>query len=370
MQKPKLLIVIDNLRKGGAEVLLVGILPELNEQFDVVLVTLSAECDFAEEQIVCTKKYELSFRSKYSLLSSVSKLKKIISKEKPSLVHSHLFYSSVIARMACRACIPVFYTLHNEMSRNVFNGSKIFTLLEKETIKQNHFAIAVSENVKQDYKKIIGGQKQVVVLPNYISNDFFEEAKLEKQHQTDRRLKLVAVGNIKRQKNYSYLVKAFQQLKSLPVTLDIYGSGSRKEIEKLASEIAKNNLPISIKGKADNISQILPQYGLFVSCSLYEGFGISVVESMAKGLPVLLSDLPVFHEITYENALFFDVNHPNSFAKLINEILEDKLDLNQFSENGIAISKKYNKENYLKKLFNIYHSVLNKKPTHFEIENA
>lgn len=370
MQKPTLLIVIDNLQKGGAEVLLVGILAELNELFDIVLVTLSAECDFCEDQILCRRKYELDFKGKYSIFKSVLKLKKIIAKEKPSLIHSHLFYSSVITRMASPSSIPVFYSLHNEMSKNVFEGSKIFTLLEKQTLKQNHFAIAVSENVKQDYEKIMGRQKKMFVLPNYISKEFFEEGIFKKSDITRVPLKLVAVGNIKRQKNYLYLAKAFEQMRDLPVTLDIYGAGSRKETDSLNSEIDKNNLLIHLKGKANDVSKILLKYDLLVSSSLYEGFGISVAEAMAKGLPVLLSDLPVFHEITSENALFFDVNDPTSFVHLIKEILEKKHDLYQLSQKGIMISKRYNKENYLEKLFNIYHSVLGKKPVHFETENA
>jgi glycosyltransferase involved in cell wall biosynthesis len=370
MQKPTLLIVIDNLQKGGAEVLLVGILTDLNQQFDVVLVTLSSECDFAEEKIRCRKKYELGFRNKYSIFKSISKLKEILEIENPSFIHSNLFYSSVIARMASPDSIPVFYSLHNEMSKNVFNGSKILTLLEKRTLKQNHFPIAVSENVKKDYEKIIGRPKNIFVLPNYISKEFFEEGIFKKSDKTGLPLKLVAVGNIKRQKNYLYLAKAFEQMKDLPVILDIYGAGNEKETDSLNSEIDKNNLPIHLKGKANDVSEILSKYDLLVSSSLYEGFGISVVEAMAKGLPVLLSDLPVFHEITLGNALFFDVNDSKSFANLIKEILEKKHDLHQLSQKGILISKRYNKENYLEKLFNIYHSVLDKKPVHFETENA
>ena len=51
MQKPTLLLIIDTLKKGGAETLLVGILRQLNVKFEVILVTLSAECDFDEDEI-------------------------------------------------------------------------------------------------------------------------------------------------------------------------------------------------------------------------------------------------------------------------------------------------------------------------------
>lgn len=370
MQKLKLLIIIDNLKQGGAEVLLIGILPELNDQFDVVLVTLSPEWDFPEEKILCREKYELGFRNKYSLLSSPGKLKKIIQKENPSFIHSHLFYSSVISRIACRDSIPLFYSLHNEMSKNVFNGSKVLTLLEKKTIKQNHFAIAVSHHVLKDYWAIIGKQKKAFVLPNYISNRFFNVQKIENKIHSRKELKLVAVGNIKKQKNYSYLLKAFENLKSFPVTLDIYGEGNKKEIATLQNEIDKNNLPVYLKGQARNVDEILTGYDLFVSSSAYEGFGISVIEAMAVGLPLLLSNLPVFHEVTFDNALFFEIKNPLSFSNLITDILENKIDLTHFSNKGIEISKRYSKEIYVEKLFHIYSKVLKKSIINSPLINA
>ncbi|MEO8820416.1 MAG: glycosyltransferase, partial [Ginsengibacter sp.] len=111
MKKRKILVVIDNLKRGGAEVLLTGILPDLNEKFEVILVTLSDECDFTEEEIECKNKYSLGFKNKFYLLSCVWKLKKIIKKQKPLIIHSHLFYSSLVSRLSCPRDIPLIYSL-------------------------------------------------------------------------------------------------------------------------------------------------------------------------------------------------------------------------------------------------------------------
>jgi glycosyltransferase involved in cell wall biosynthesis len=370
MQKQTLLIVIDNLKKGGAEILLVGILSDLNKIFDVILVTLSDECDFSREKISCKKRYSLDFKNKYSLFTSVSKLKKIIKKDKPSLIHSHLFYSSVIARMSCPDDIPLIYSLHNEMSKNVFNGSKFLTFLEKKTIKKNHSLIAVSKKVLEDYEKIITKMNRAFVLHNYVSNEYFTERNIEKKIKPEKEITLIAIGNIKKQKNYTYLLKALKNLKNYPVTIDIYGEGNDKEMKTLQDEIDKNKLPVFLKGATNNLQEILPRYDLFVSSSTHEGFGISAVEAMASGLPLLLSDLPVFHEITSDNALFFDVYNPMSFVELISEIFENKHDLSQLSNKGIDISKKYTKEIYIEKLFKIYASVLKRPLINSPLVNA
>lgn len=356
--KKVLLLIIDNLAKGGAEVLLAGTLPELNKKYSVILVTLTHECDFDNEEIRCEKNYTLGFNNKLSFFYCVWKLKKIIKQHQPSLIHSHLFYSSLIARRACPSDIPLVYSLHNEMSKNVFNNSKTLTCLEKKTIKKNHAVIAVSKEVLRDYENAIGKNNSSFVLHNYISDIFFQKGIVKRYLKPIKKINLIAIGNIKDQKNYIYLIKAFTLLKNYNITLDIYGYGKDEVIKAFQNEIDQNNLSIFFKGSANNLHKILPHYDLYVSSSKHEGFGIAPVEAMACGLPLLLSDLLVYHEITFNNALFFDVQNPTSFMTLIKEIFEDKYNLNELSQKGIDIAGKYTKKIYLKKLFTIYDEIL------------
>ncbi len=339
--------------------LLVGILPELNKKYEVILVTLKSENHFPTEDIICKKKYTLGFNNKLSFLACVWKLKNIIKKHEPSLIHSHLFYSSLIARMSCPRTVPLIYSLHNEMSKNIFNDSKILTFLEKKTIKKTHTVIAVSKKVLEDYESSMGKINRSFVLLNYISNQFFTESCVATNFTPGEEIKLVAVGNIKNQKNYNYLVKAFESLKEYPISLDIYGQGSDKETKMLQDEIDKKELPVVLKGQADNVQSILSKYHLFVSCSLYEGFGIAAIEAMACRLPLLLSDLPVYREVTVGNALFFDIQKTESFVTLIKEIIGGKYNLTQLSNHGFDIAKQYTKEIYLNKLFSIYDKSIN-----------
>jgi glycosyltransferase involved in cell wall biosynthesis len=58
-----------------------------------------------------------------------------------------------------------------------------------------------------------------------------------------------------------------------------------------------------------------------ISASRAEGFGLPVVEALGQGLPVICSDIPVFHEIAEANASYFDVDSPEELAKRVGELL-------------------------------------------------
>lgn len=359
MKAATILYVIDNLARGGAETLLMGILPELNKRYNIIIVTLTDEFEFETEELICYKKYSLGFSNKLSLLSCVIKLKKIIKDTSPQLMHAHLFYSSIVARAACPKNIPLIYSLHSIMSSDAFKNSKLNVLMEKWTIKKNQTVIAVSDAVLSDYKKVIRQPMHSLILKNYVSEKFLQQNSLPKILEGFNGIKLIAVGNIKPIKNYGYLLSAFELIKDLPISLNIFGQGDAKLYAELQNEIDTKKLHITLKGRADNIALLLPQYDIYVMPSINEGFGLAPLEAMASGLPLLLSDIPVLRDVSFNNALFFNLNDPMHFVKLIKDIFENKYDLNLLSAQGIKIVKEYySKEMYLQKLFDIYNKVL------------
>lgn len=359
MEKKTILCIIDNLEKGGAEIMLVGILQDLSKKYNVILVTLSDKCEFRDDEIIYNHKYSLGFKNKFSLASCIIKLRKIIRNHNPDLIHSHLIYSSLIARMACPVNIPLLYSIHGEVSKSDFHDSKILTFLERVTIRKNHSLMAVSQVVLTDYEKIVSKNKlRSFVLHNFIADKYIEQQSLPKSFKSVKSLNLVAIGNIKEVKNYEYLLNAFAHLKGYPVKLDIYGNTGQHLYNDLQAKIDRLSLNVSFKGSIDNVHEKLNDYDLYIMSSKHEGFGIAVIEAMACGLPLLLSDIPVMREITLENALFFNLNNPESLADLIKGILEGKYNLPKLSEEGLILSKKYYKKDYLEILFSIYDQLI------------
>jgi glycosyltransferase involved in cell wall biosynthesis len=228
-------------------------------------------------------------------------------------------------------------------------------LAEKLTYRKRQHIVGVSAEVIKDYDTYIGLKGGSSVLYNYVDEKFFSLNYIPRQNATD--LRLVAVGNLRRQKNYENLLQAFTLLKDYSVSLDIYGAGNLEETFR--NFITTNNIRVTLKGLITDVASVLSAYDAYILSSLFEGYGIAPMEAMAAGMPVLLSDIPVLREVAGESPLYFDPLNPQSIADAIKEALQNRNQLIQRSAgNRSMVKEKASKEIYKQKLESIYRSVL------------
>jgi len=356
--KKTVLYIIDSLEKGGAEIMLVSPLTEIHRHYKIILVTLRPENVFKENELIYDRRYCLDMKSRHNLLTASKKLKKIISENNVTLVHSFLYWSSIVSRIACGKKIPYTFSLATMMNGGVYRLKKwsgYTLLLDRFTYRKNHFVISPTNEVLLDFENSVGLKGRSAVLYNFVKREFFNH-EIDYKFSNDT-LKLVAVGNLKSVKNYQLLIEAFKLLGKTPVSLDIYGEGAERS--SLQQQIEKFGLSIELKGSQENIYEILPQYDAYVMSSFIEGFGVSAAEAMAVGLPLLLSDIKVLREISEGNALFFDPFRPESFVAVIHKILSGEVDLKKLSEKVKKIARNnYTQEKYLRGLFDVYQQII------------
>lgn len=139
---------------------------------------------------------------------------------------------------------------------------------------------------------------------------------------------ILAVGHMEERKNYQRLVDAVRVLhdRGLEFPLVIIGndSGQRAELEKRisATELTgKVRLLTSLSDGEVRCAYHLCK--LFVFPSTYEGFGIPILEAMAAGRPMVLSDIPVFREITEGQGSYFPPDSATSIALAMEAVLGD-----------------------------------------------
>ena len=96
---------------------------------------------------------------------------------------------------------------------------------------------------------------------------------------------------------------------------------------------------------------------LFVFPSIYEGFGIPILESMASDIPLVLSDSEIFREITLNKYIYFDPYDPLSIATKIKYVLSDKNLVNNMISFGKRRVKMFTTANQSKNLIKFYKSI-------------
>jgi glycosyltransferase involved in cell wall biosynthesis len=359
IKKKTIIYIIDSLERGGAEVMLVSTLKEISKFYNIIIVTLHPQNVFTREELIYDKIYCLDTRNKKNIFSSAKTLKKIISDNNVDIVHSTLFWSVIVARLACGKKTPHIFSLATVMSSGIYKHkwySGYTKILDHLTYKKDQVVISPTKEVLRDFDKAIGIKGKNKVLYNFVNEEFFLN-EIDYKKPADN-LRLVAVGNLKDVKNYQLLIDAFKSLKEINASIDIYGEGPDRHF--LQKQITEFDLAINLMGLHDRIYEVLPSYDAFVMCSFIEGFGIAAAEAMSIGLPLILSDITTLREISQNNALFFNPCDPQSFVKVISKTINGETDLKKLSENGKKISREnYTKEKYLKSLLKYYDEILN-----------
>ena len=346
-----LLHIIDGLGVGGAEMLVVTLLKNL-KGYNLHLIVLGKPDTLVSELPASCKVTLLNFKTYSDIPSCALFIRRYIKRNNIQIVHSHLYWSNITARLATPRKIPLYNCIQNISSMASYTANRLSLYLEKLTYRKNHHIIAVSKVVLDDFNQWVGLKGPSTVLYNIIGDEFFTAS--PKQIFIKDKIKLVAVGNLRKQKNYPYLLKAFQ---SMPphVSLDIYGIGPLKE--SMEAEIAARHLNIRLCGLQSNMHQVLRGYDAYVMCSTHEGLSLALMEAMSSSLPAFLSDIPVQRESGENAAVYFDLNNPDDFVKKLLDTFNDTERLKEMSRQGIERAAMLaRKDNYIKKLEALYHT--------------
>lgn len=354
MQNKTILHAINSLSVGGAEVLLknsINLLPGYRH----VVVYLFAQHTLQPEirgdvEFIC-----LNHRGWSDTWNTVRKIRRIIRDKAPVLIHTHLFEATLFSRLAAPRRLPLLTTIHSMYSVDAFTKNRKSLWAERLTLRRWHRLIGVSGYVLQDYLNWVPFRGQRSVLYNFLPRNYFLQRRLSEKKED---LRCVAVGNLKEAKNYFYLLQVFQLLKGKSISLDIYGVGS--QFTELQELIRKEDLNVRLCGKG-NIPDSLIGYDLFIQASLHEGFGIAVIEAMAASLPVLISDIPVFREITGGAAHFFPLDNPEAVARTLLAFRDDPVLRNLHVEKAYAhVLQSFSPDVYRDKLEEIYRQAVNR----------
>jgi len=368
--------IIPNLKRGGAERLVVTILNELqkNEVFSCLLVLLYPENEYTEltsniKMVVCNSKIKLSILRKHSAV--LKEFEAIVKDFNPHVIHSHLFESEVLSRFAIKQNIAYVSHIHNNEKQ--LKNFSVDTVLKKELftnyyekqfiIKQykkcNNYFIAISKHTDLYLKNVlpISFHNRIIYLPNAIDFDAFYSDKM-----LNFIARFVSVGRLDENKNQSFLIDVIKSLnqKKINCVLDIFGEGVTRDL--LGKKIIDSSIEnlVFLKGNVKNVQKLYVNYSLYLHSAKSESFGLVLLEAMASGLPVVALNAGGNREVVLDgvNGFLIEDHNPSLFADKIIQIMNDKELYFKMSENAIKHAKKHDIKEYIKKLTTFYKSII------------
>lgn len=231
--------------------------------------------------------------------------------------------------------------------------------------KESKLIIADSYNTKQDLIELlkIPRDKIEVVYPpvSVISQTKGKIIKTLKKYNLNRPF-ILTVGKIEPRKNIGRLISAFLKTKCRNIDLIIVGAKGW-ETDYYQSCLHRQAIVNNQQVKNIRFLGFIPDpelYSLYQSAlffvlpSIYEGFGLPVIEAMKLGCPVAASNTSSLKEIAENYAFLFNPYNEDEIAKTLIKLIEDKELRNMFKEKGLIQGAKFSPEKFADNLLRVF----------------
>jgi len=333
---------------------------------NIKIVFVSSELSFGEN------KTSLSRTIRFTLAAIQAGLK-IIKKEKIDIIHSNAIAGPAGAWLSylsskkhimlihdVYSADPNFWKEWKKQEGNSSFNALLGKLLEKVYVHSRYAAIhTVSEASREDLIKV-GVKKPIYVIYNAIP---IKDAKIIQTNS----YQFVYVGRLVFYKNLQVVIKALKLLKEKfsEINLIIIGKGPyRIHLEKLVEQYnLQKNVTFMGHVSDEEKNQIIASSQALVFPSLFEGFGLVILEAFMQKKPVLVSDIRPLSDIVEhkKTGLVISPYDENAWATAMEAIIKDSLTAARIgSEGRKEIDEKYSLKHMEEKLEKMYKEILGK----------
>lgn len=304
-------------------------------------------------------------------LNAYKQLKKIIEENHYDIIHCHTPMGGMLARLAARSQrkkgTKVLYTAHGFHFYKGAPGLNWIVYYPIElvmsfmtdcliTINDEDFNFAKKHLRAKETKKVNG--------VGYNSDRYFpvsEEKKAEirkKLGYAENEKLLIYVAEMNANKNQSMLIntlKILNERNNIFRLLIVGADNYEGRYVQLAKETGVQD-KVDFLGHREDIDELIHASDIAVGSSIREGLPVNVMEALASGLPVVLSDNRGHRVLAVngKNGYIVPVNDCVKMAERIEEITFDQKKYEEFSKNAVELVKPYSKESVLGELKGIY----------------
>jgi glycosyltransferase involved in cell wall biosynthesis len=232
--------------------------------------------------------------------------------------------------------------------------------LENTSIKNATMLLAVSETTANDVVRLLGvPRERIAVTPNGVEQGFFELFRLRRDLSSEARLELRNRLGIPLSRPILFYVGGHDERKNIPMVIEIAKEaisecadrGKPQPVLVLAGKVnsererttlntalrnfamAADTIDLGFVSESD-LRALYAESAVFLFPSLYEGFGLPVLEAMAAGLPVVSSNRGALPEVMGDVGMAFDPEDPIAGCRCVLELLLNSEFAERVSQQG------------------------------------
>ena len=326
----RIVFVIPTLDQSGAErqlVLLACGLPR--EEYDVHVIALNRGGPYAsmlrEHDIplhVLGKRFRFDFLTWWRLRSLLRRLQ-------PAIVQSFIFAANSYVRLK-GICPPTARIIVSERCVDSWKSGWQKSI-DRRLASRMKMMTANSDSVSKFYRNEIGLPGDLIrVIPNGVPiPERREPGSLHRELGLPEDCRVVGfIGRLAPQKNLKDLVWAFHLIRQAalqPVALVLIGAGPERDaLAAFLSDLGTRHL-VHFMGHRSDASQLLQDFSVFCLPSAFEGMSNSLMESMAAGVPCVVSDIAPNRELVEheQTGLIFPTGKAPELARAVLRLLND-----------------------------------------------
>ncbi|MFV0344716.1 MAG: glycosyltransferase family 4 protein [Bacteroidales bacterium] len=293
---------------------------------------------------------------------------KDIMQAKPDLYHG---LTNELPFTIKKTSIPAIVTIHDLIFLHYpqfykFIDRKIYNYKFRRACEDASHVVAVSECTKRDiirFYKI--DPKKISVIYQGCSPMFMQKASVEQRAEVKEKFNLpsefiLSVGTVEERKNLLLTVKALKASK-LDIKLVVIGR-RKKYAEQLDAFIEQNGMQGQVLFLKDVEVKELPTIyqlaSLFVYPSLYEGFGIPLIEALHSEIPVIGASGSCLEEAGGADSVYASPLNHEELAEKIKWILSDRQQAQTMVDKGLEHVKKFAHKKVTREMMELYQSIL------------
>lgn len=258
----------------------------------------------------------------------------------PSLIHETYYRERSLAPVRCPTVVTVYDMIHERFA-HTFPATDRTARLKAAAVRRADAVICISEQTRRDLLDLLPVAQEKVSVVHLAPTLATPLAGARGPEIRDPYV--LYVGHRRAYKNFAALLRAIATSDSLQrgFRLVCFGGGAFTPEELATAEDLRFDASSLVyrEGDDERLANLYANAAAFVYPSLYEGFGIPVLEAMAHGCPVACSATSSLPEVGGDAVEYFDPTRPDDIAAAIHRIVDSDARASELRRRGAARAK-------------------------------